>query len=553
MRGAVCWTILMSGAAWLLAWDRLCAAPPLLPARTRPVAAKTPEAPATATASAAAPAKPKPTSGTGPYEAVVLEDDVTVRCGPGRKYYPTSKLRTGDRVKVVRHDPGGWFVIEPPEGSFSWVPARAIDKQPDGRGVVTVSQVTVRAGSYESDIRDIESRPLRKGESVRVTGEKLLAEANGQRELWYRIVPPKYERRWVLGQFVVPADQRPSATGANIGTPVAQTSPMPVKAERPGASDPFLDAEQSAGPIVQVGAELDELPGPRTTLTPERIDDTDTLSHRVSLAPPSVEDATPVEGDAVIPPIPVEPLPNETARREGALTPDVAEAELRRLDAKLRTIVEEECVLWEFTGVRAEFEGLLAENPPEEAVEHIRSRLAQIQTWERKRNDVLELRRMALLVERRDRELADKLKGSPPRETTEQPAPPADNPVAKPPEPAPQPPTAPQVSAPTAATKPELPMDGRVLFVGAGLVELSPAQRPAQAPAYRLITPQGRFLAWLKPEAGFDLAKWVGKPAGLLGRRQFDAQLQGDLIEVNGASSVRLSNGPPTKLTPPVR
>ncbi len=205
-RGGAGWAILFGGAACLLALECASAAPPLPSARSRTIAPKVIDIKAAEKPPVAAVTAPKPVAGKGPYDAVVREDDVTVRCGPGRKYYPTSKLRIGDRVRVVRHDPGGWFVIEPPPGSFSWVPARAIDKSPDGRGVVTVSQVAARVGSYESDIRDIESRPLRKGESVRILGEKTLAEANGQRELWYRIAPPStngvgcWGNSWSRGQ-----------------------------------------------------------------------------------------------------------------------------------------------------------------------------------------------------------------------------------------------------------------------------------------------------------------------------------------------------------------
>src|SRR5579863_5467148 len=56
-----------------------------------------------------------------PYEAVIEADEAFARCGPGRNYYPTSKLMRGDRVTVRRHDPGGWFMIDPPAGSFSLI------------------------------------------------------------------------------------------------------------------------------------------------------------------------------------------------------------------------------------------------------------------------------------------------------------------------------------------------------------------------------------------------------------------------------------------------
>ncbi len=577
-RGGAGLAILFGGAACLLAPDSIFATPPLPSARSRTIAPKVIDIKSAAkspVAAVTAPkmATPKTAAGKGPYDAVVREDDVTVRCGPGRKYYPTSKLRAGDRVRVVRHDPGGWFVIEPPAGSFSWVPARAIDRAPDGRGIVTVSQVAARVGSYESDIRDIESRPLRKGEAVRILGEKTLAEANGQRELWYRIAPPKYEWRWVLGQFLVPADKLPP-DGVSKTEPLPETiTPVSTPIETAAGTDPFVNTDLTAGNIVPVGAEVPEtgLPiAPRSAV--RRIDDeseSDGVATDNAESPANgsatTRDAEPVASLDNMPAIPADAAP-----QEGALTPEVADAELRRLDAKLRSVVEEECVLWEFTGIRAEFETLLSEGPPESAVEHIRSRLAQIQTWERKRDDVLEFRRLALIVERRDKELAEKLKTPSTKPTAEDGGSSAESIKAaaaesSPSETAPKPVTAlvvptpasntPASNTPVAATpaRQEVPIDGRTLFVGAGLVEMSPAQRPDGAPPFRLITPQGRFLAWLTPDAGFDLTKWVGKPAGLLGRRQFEARLQGDLIEVNGASPVRLSNGPPTRLTPPVR
>ncbi|MBL8848846.1 MAG: hypothetical protein JNG89_04150, partial [Planctomycetaceae bacterium] len=56
-----------------------------------------------------------------PYEATVQADDVHVRSGPGLRHYPTGKLNSGDHVTVIRHDPGGWYMIAPPAGSFSWI------------------------------------------------------------------------------------------------------------------------------------------------------------------------------------------------------------------------------------------------------------------------------------------------------------------------------------------------------------------------------------------------------------------------------------------------
>jgi len=54
-----------------------------------------------------------------------------VRSGPGtEQYYATLKLSPGDKVHVLRKDPGGWYMIDPPPGSYSWV--NAVNVDPNG-------------------------------------------------------------------------------------------------------------------------------------------------------------------------------------------------------------------------------------------------------------------------------------------------------------------------------------------------------------------------------------------------------------------------------------
>src|SRR4029079_28309 len=62
-----------------------------------------------------------------PYTAYVNSNDVYVRSGPGRNYYPTDKLQKGMKVEIYRHDPGGWYAIRPPRNSYSWVSAPHLD------------------------------------------------------------------------------------------------------------------------------------------------------------------------------------------------------------------------------------------------------------------------------------------------------------------------------------------------------------------------------------------------------------------------------------------
>ena len=122
-----------------------------------------------------------------PYEAVVQADDVYVRSGPGKNYYPTGKVALNQRVTVHRHDPGGWYMIAPPPGSFSWIDASLVQKTGPEEGVIQVAPLAggqparaiVRIGSEFGDDHSIYSRELRNGDTVRVIGRA--GSAAGQR------------------------------------------------------------------------------------------------------------------------------------------------------------------------------------------------------------------------------------------------------------------------------------------------------------------------------------------------------------------------------------
>lgn len=135
---------------------------------------------------------------TFPYEAVVAADNVLVRSGPGRRYYPTGRLAAAESVVVHRHDPGGWYMIAPPVGSFSWIPADAVDGD---TGTVTATSVAIRVGSqFDDSDRDVVARRLSRGEKVDVLGQ--IKTADGRTLL--KIAPPRLEYRWVSGGSISP-------------------------------------------------------------------------------------------------------------------------------------------------------------------------------------------------------------------------------------------------------------------------------------------------------------------------------------------------------------
>lgn len=140
-----------------------------------------------------------------PYKAYVISDGVLVRSGPGEDYYATDRLKAGEQVEIYRHDPGGWYAIRPPAGSFSWVSGRYVDKpNRDHVAIVTGQRVAARVGSRLSDVRDVIQVRLQKGEAVEVVGTQSGSEAQNEGSVWYKIAAPSGEFRWIHGKYVDP-------------------------------------------------------------------------------------------------------------------------------------------------------------------------------------------------------------------------------------------------------------------------------------------------------------------------------------------------------------
>lgn len=157
-----------------------------------------------------------------PYSARVTVDGTYVRSGPGNEYYPTAKLAAGCKVEVYRHDAGDWCAIRPPEGSFSWVPAKYLKLGRDGVAEVLAMEVPARVGSHLSDVRDVVQVRLRRGETVAVldTKEFIAGEEPGT---WYKIAPPAGEFRWIAAAKIKPdaGSAPPSTLAAAVSRPLS--------------------------------------------------------------------------------------------------------------------------------------------------------------------------------------------------------------------------------------------------------------------------------------------------------------------------------------------
>ena len=245
-----------------------------------------------------------------PYKARITSDEVYVRSGPGQSYYPTDKLKAGQPVEVYRHDPGGWYAIRPPEGSFSWVSGRYLQPGVENLAVVGAERVAARVGSRFSDVRDVIQVRLHKAEVVEVL-QKKRSRAGAEGSIWYKIAPPSGEFRWVFGKYV------------DSGRPedgLRRTSATPLEA---GRADTPIPTPASGSPTLR-------------RVAPER--------------PPFVS-REPLE--------PEHPIYGPVAPREAS--PEQFQAELEEIDMELSVMVIEEPTVWVFGEMQHRTESLLAQ------------------------------------------------------------------------------------------------------------------------------------------------------------------------------------------------
>lgn len=139
-----------------------------------------------------------------PYTVYVDQEQVMARCGPGGDFYRTDELRHGQALEVYVETADHWLGIRPPDGSFSWLPADAVTLAPS-QGFATVKEdhtiawIGTHLGQASKYLWQVE---LSKGEEVAIIGRAKREGPEGVK-VWYRVVPPAGEFRWVHRDQVV--------------------------------------------------------------------------------------------------------------------------------------------------------------------------------------------------------------------------------------------------------------------------------------------------------------------------------------------------------------
>lgn len=432
-----------------------------------------------------------------PYEAIVKTDDVPVRSGPGKKFYETTRLKKNATVVVHRHDLGGWYMIGPPEGSFSWIRADLVQVEAAGSGVVNLTSegatgAPVWVGSEVTDEHATRGRILAHGDAVQILSEDQWTTTTGTVSM-LRIAPPASEFRWVKGDFVVPRD--PALRQATQADPYS--NPL-------AATDPAAIEEQSSEPLPALSRE------PRQTTS-------------------------------------VEPLlvVTDTASLPSATSTD-ARAALREIDSNYTAMIERDPAEWDIDELIRSYKGL-ADSAPHLA-KSIEQRVTALESRRQLSEEYRSFIQLTSETNARDQELAAQGQIAVAEMTSEvqlgEPSPIehdagaiasttdfgvnhsfADGTLPMP---------TPLLS--TASTTP--PTASEAPLVGAGIVRKLTVQ--GQPVRYGLVSPQGKVLAILQVSRPADLERVLGQAMGFTGERKFDPQLGTDLLQVTQMVPVQL-------------
>ena len=179
-----------------------------------------------------------------PYTAQIIESEAIVYSSPGTERYETQRLKAGDKVEVYQINPDNWCAIRPPLGSFSWICGLYVEAGLNNIGVVTVDQLSSRVGSQFGDTCKTVQVQLEKGERV-ILLERVETPTNTASPVWYKIVPPSGEFRWIHLNSL--------STGARLAKPLP----------RPQANHNGKIIQASYGePLADSDFELTEMPVP---------------------------------------------------------------------------------------------------------------------------------------------------------------------------------------------------------------------------------------------------------------------------------------------------
>jgi len=488
---------------------------------------------------ALAPAQPR---SVFPYEAVIETDGVPIHSGPGGKFYETARLKCGSRVTVHRHDPGGWYMIAPPEGEFGLIAAQSVRPVVPGTGEIVAEEVDVHIGSRTSSRYDAIQIPLSHGDRVQLLDG--IAAPQG----WVAIRPVRGEYRWIPGRFAVPV---PEEVRTELD---ADPFAVPSIAKRPESFDEVAAAEPAPlasptgpGPRLALGTPQPETVG---TKPADAMRQLDRELEALTLAEPTDW--------------PIDELAAEYRRLRQADPASGRQIDVRLAQLERMRVVKEQ--YGDYVRLTSATDQRDAELLAKQSVPTAVSDAQLAATPSPSTTGPTLAPPMLLAADPHadaaplppstpTAETGPQIQGGPPFATTgvtnaARPRPmiaaaPAGNPgAAGPLLLAPEAESPVQAAAPApAAMRPPVPGQpappgGPRRFDAVGIVQKAVDPHP-EAPQFVLVAPNGRILVYLREQPGIPLEKFVGQPMGVDGARHKHPEMTTPMIVVDRLTPVR--------------
>ena len=323
---------------------------------------------------------------TFPYGAKVIVKSATIRSGPSKKYYHTDRLPQGSRVEVYRHD-DDWAAIRPTAGSYSWVPASAVELTEDtSLGHVVNEGTRTRIGSRFSDDHNAHYVSLNRDEVVEVVGRRTLID-EGKRTLWYQIKPPAGEFRWVrlaeIEPLPDPLSRDDESSPKQSSVQLAQFETAPLSSDADENADPDGDAKSSR--------ESDE----QGTWTLDAADATPLLTANNSI--PKTTEPTTKNSDNVpsgLAEVPFNDLSQGAAFRPPpkVINPTLLRQELAKINAELSRQIAGEPTHWQLNDLLARTRAVIdlsSTNDLRSQAQTLLSRITQFKDIQRRHQDIV--------------------------------------------------------------------------------------------------------------------------------------------------------------------
>ena len=498
-----------------------------------------------------------------PFDAIVSGESALVRSGAGDKeYYPTQKLERGKKVRVVREGYGGWYMIEPPEGSHSWIRAEFVTQKAAGKGIITENTVD-RIGSLldRSNLSIIHK--VVEGEVVTILGKATMRSQNGSVEM-LKIAPPRGEYRYINRRDVTPADEykeRPDllassqSDGRASGGQGASATDSPFSGSSSNspsnsgaATGPFGNPistgtlESSGAGSSTAGSSTPPSVGSNAFDMKGALADSDksnpaspspgfqTLSRLPDQLPGSARQGISMPGVSFEAP---QPVGQASIPEQDRIAVENAWHNVMQTDGRFRQMLKQPVSQWNLGSLKASYAQSAESLTSPSLKRQVENRIAAVDRYQKLYADQIAIEQILSQTESRDAEIRQSnIAKWHSVSTTNPPTTRILQPTAGPTESATPRPGPPVFAAqPTTGAPPA--------FAGAGVVQRSALSRPG-IPSHVLLAPNGQVLSYLQAGPGINLDQHIGKSVGITGARGFRRELNADLMIVRGLTPVKL-------------